>query len=424
MMDKPRIILPGDGEFTETIMRKHMPEGVVLSGMLETLLFDTFSSVMGMRGMSADFGSAHYEFDGFSHYPESYRKAADNVTIETREDAVRFFKSQNSPPLKETIARIIQDETTIDLDKYTIIPAEAPTRDTLGNLFRYFSKGKSGAIAVPLPSWHFWKNCDDEDGKSFTYFDAYDAPSFIEGFKRVSNSRKVKALLMLSPANPLFYEFSKEDVAEIDQIAQKSGIEVIVDDVMRGTKSIGNRDSVAALFEKPPFVVEGFGKRFGTGLHAISYVLAPKGKRPNVTKDKDAELLSALDLYLSYEHVSKPAIDELTARNEAFDKGFLANAPEGARIHRPDPGYLIGLVHLPDSYPLSAPDFEKNARKNRVGVRSTTNYYPSGHPQSEKLPNAVRISVGKIDSSEMEEKAALLGKGMNHIATQGSIISP
>jgi len=74
---------------------------------------------------------------------------------------------------------------------------------------------------------------------------------------------------------------------ELDSIALEYGVDIIVDDVLRGTQAFGERDTIARWFTRP-FVVEGFSKRLGEE-HAgdLSYALSPKDISLPIEADKE-----------------------------------------------------------------------------------------------------------------------------------------
>lgn len=369
---------------------------------------DAFFS--GLMGPGMGFGSAHYEFSVLPHIPENLAQDLCQA-IETNRVG-RFRKQGGFPKMDGAMREIIEEETSLDLGKYRMYATCMQTRKTIRTVLTSIAKRTNKPIALPVPNWHFWNMCGDNPEKiPFTYFDATNAKELVEGFDMVSRSGDVGSLVLTSPANPLLYDLSREDVAEIDRIAATRNVKVIIDDVLRGTKPLGQRDSIASWFEKPPYVIEGFGKRFGEGaLAGMSYVLVPRGEK--VAKPQLHWICnsnSGVILRMAHKYATEPALKELEARNAAFDKGLLAAGPQGLTVTRPYQSSLISLVSLPADFPMSSQGFAIGAHYRGIEVAPMDVFYPPGHRIPTQQPEKIRVTVGHFSSDSIQRTAGFLG---------------
>lgn len=406
----PRFLIPGAG-FMEAGMIE-VDLGSLRSG--EDIFSALLSRIVGLsREPVADFGSAHYDFDLVRHLPNEFVEGLARA-VDARNEG-QFCRKLDLPRIRGAVERILGEETSLDLSRYRIHPSCKSTRSTLRTVFDSLTNGTQKSVALPVPNWHFWCMYEDKhETTPFRYFNALNPKELVEGFDQVSRSGDVGALVLLSPANPPLYELSRDDVSEIDRIAAQRGVKVIIDEVMRGTRPIGQRDSIASWFQNPPFVVEGFGKRFGEGpLANISYVLVPRGER--ITKPKvckRCDIAGGALLNVAFDSATQPAIQELDARNAAFDRGLLSTAPTGVTIQRPYSSFLVSLVNLPERFPITPRDFAFEALDRGASVSPLDVFYPENYNIPNSFPGRLRITTGHIGSDRMENGAAYLGAGI------------
>jgi len=368
----------------------------------------------GMDEVEYDFGSAHYLFNAFQHVPdEPYDYLTQIIKKFGRREPLSQSDKQQISSFEEVVRKMLSDETTLDLSEHTFYGIDGSTRDaldiTLSSLVGVSARKK---IALPIPNWHFHEM--SENAKKlykFTYFEALDEESLVNGFKKVAEKENVKILLLAMPAVPLMYNVSESAGKEMNDIALKHGIDIVIDDVLRGVQPMGQRNSIARYFTRP-YIVEGFSKRFGDENFAhLSYVLTPhKGvKIRKFCESEEYSLISGLGTKLALSYASIPALEELQMRNQAFDDGLLYDTAEGTLIRRPSTTHLTSLVEVPANFKIKMQVFQQICFSNDIDISIPSEYYPAQFSPSPSLERLFRITVGRMDVEKIYRGANILG---------------
>jgi len=271
---------------------------------------------------------------------------------------------------------------------------------------------------LPLPNWHFW-GIKDKYGNpfDFVFFDGYTPEQLVDNFKKAVRKNSISALILVDPANPMMYSLSEEQAKEIDRVAMDNGIDIIVDDVLRGVKPLGKRDSVARFFTRP-YVVEGLSKRFGDKpLGECSYVIVPKdssfsGRKCNCTDD-DKKLM-AMVVKNAIQYASEPAIEEYTRRNTAFDEGLREQAPTEVEVIRPYPSHIISLIEVPNKCNISAYNFAVACLKKGVLTSPIPGFFPDNFSVDEEHSRLLRITVGRAPADMIKIGAQIIGTELSY----------
>lgn len=393
-------------------------------GAFSSFMSEALASLFGGRRKEPefDFGSACMGYDIYQEMPGRVsRKLYRLRELEKEKGSGAIINKVR--PVRAEIAKLLRSETAIRFNEEQIIPYHNQTRVTLDYLFTKIAGDDK--IAMPLPSWHFWsmKECPCMRASyTMAEFDATDEDQLVEGFKRLAeHDTKVKGLILNSPSNPLMYVITPECAGQLDEIALKYGIEIVVDDVMRGSQPVGNRGSIAEDFSRP-YVVEGFSKRFGffgkrvkettnlcdLQLAGLSYILVPEDDRCELVFEEERSALYGEVLRAAMKYSDQNINNMLGVRNLKFSRIMAQVFPE-AEVIRPSDTSMISLLELPGDF-----DFDSSRvgdfLEDEIGirVRDMTAFYP-GHKPNRFGDNLFRISVGNIYGRELEEGAAKLG---------------
>lgn len=320
----------------------------------------------------------------------------------------RTFDKSEFPRLQSletSLRNLVESENgVVNGNNFYALPFQ--TRDTLTRVFHEFATKKQKKIAIPLPSWHFWglKNVNGP-AHQFSYFEAKSESELVDNFRSSAKSNDIGALVLVNPSNPLQYLLSKSGAKELDKIAQKYGITLILDEVLRGTMPIDARKSSALWFDNP-VVIEGLSKRFGDEpLGNLSYCISPTPIR----FDTDFFPETARHFYgsvvgLAMKYASQPVVDELTARNMAFDLGFNSGSSDGAEIMWAFPSSLTSLVRLPKKSSLSAMELAtKMLESSNLCVNPLQIFYPDGYNVPKDMRDIFRVAVGRYDAQDMRK---------------------
>ncbi|MFC1801288.1 hypothetical protein ACFLZB_02400 [Nanoarchaeota archaeon] len=388
----------------------HFSPGAIPELLSRSLFGDDSSSE------NYNFASAHFNYmisrDFSSDLSDMLDARARFVANRQAKDAIKAY---GWPTANSVVAEMLNKETNLDVAEERIVPFNKRTRIALDALLSKLVGDDQ--VALPVPNWHFWDMGKFSKGDySYAYFDAFDEGQLVEEFGKIASKKDVKALVLLSPTNPLFYNISEAAAKEIEAVALKNGVVVVVDDVLRGTNPVGQRNSFGEYFSQA-YVVEGFSKRFGElPLGKFSYVLIPEGGvylEPSFTPRNTCLEVGIIQAALK--HSTEPAIEELKKRNKTFDEGLRSVCPE-AQIVRPSESYLISLVRLPSG--IDACELDGALESQGVSVYHSCKFIPHEYEMDHKRPDLnswLRITVGMMSAEKIREGAVAIGSAIHYM---------
>lgn len=372
-----------------------------------------------------DFGSAHYHYNIYRDFPpdvlEQLEQARREYIAIGRAQASGAFPSHNPDAglLERRICQMLLDETSLSPTEDRIAPLPTMvTRVAIDHLLSAILP-QGSSVALSLPNWHFWEKLGGyQRGEySFAFFDAINEEQFVSGFANVASRQDVRALIMASPTVPLMHTFSEAALNEVDRIALRENVAIIIDDVLRGVQPIGERDSIARYFTNP-FVVEGFSKRFGDNpLGQLSYILLPPGSQDGSGAMhpvfwNDASFLRKV-LDAAFQYSSTPAIEELRRRNKAFRRN-LGPLPEEVRLIQSSPTHITSLLDIPPGPGKETHGFCNLVKSRRIAVSCIEAFYPPGYSVPRdihgKVANEYRVTVGLMPRRKISRGAKALGE--------------
>jgi len=368
-----------------------------------------------------DFGSAHFDYDVYSDFPPELTDWIVEMNEGEHHENARLV--EGVVPVETVVADMLRSETSLQFNDNQVIPHYCTTRCALDFILKKIVG--DGRIALPLPNWHFWEEggCTEVESRySFDYFPGRNEDQLIEGFKSSAMKDDVKALILVDPANPLMYRISEACARELDDIALRNGVDVIVDDVLRGVQPIGDRDTIARHFTRP-YVIEGFSKRFGDApLGYLSYILLPEDKVGSIGASGTGSALFGTVLGAAMEYSTEKVEAVYRERNAEFDRVMNETSP-GVKITRPSDTHIVTLLEMP-------PNFLANCSKLRSNLWTTHDlvsqvmfdHYPPGDFGFE--PDAsdaklMRIAVGMMEGPVLTYGTRILGSGINVVCNYG-----
>jgi aspartate/methionine/tyrosine aminotransferase len=361
-----------------------------------------------------DFGSAHFFWDLPVCIPGHVARTL--VEIKKTEPWKMDEGDYSDKPwmkLEDAVAYMLEKETTLNYGNFNRYVRNKRTRETISELFDHVTRTTGKPVVMPLPNWRFWKMDDCCNGHDFEFYDAVDERQLVEGFERVAKRKRVGGLILVNPTNPLLQDISEKACRAIDAIAVKYGVSIIVDEVMRGNRPLGDRDSIGRFFTAP-YIVEGMSKRFGdrTVLEETSYVLAPKGVKLDPVHEprNHFRYFAGTFLKAAMDYASEDALDELSARNRAFDLGISKTCP-AIKLFRPFNRCLVTLLTLPQEMKMSAYRFgEMLARNCSIDTTPFDSFYPDKRAKDSSILNKLRITVGRSVIESIRDGSRILGE--------------
>ncbi|MEK6889883.1 MAG: hypothetical protein AABX35_01715 [Nanoarchaeota archaeon] len=419
-MDK-RIIRLGDGEGFIVSLPIGTGEGISQEAHKEVAraLLSLFTGTLTSKQRYCFSAGSFLEFNPEAYIPLSKAMEINEMlaNISSRPPFFRSSRKELEDRLASSMSKMLAKETTLDLKKFNIHPVRGSTRDAIEPLFNHFKKSRK-SIALPIPNWYFWDNEHGVRGNhSFKYFEALNEDQLVSGFKKLAKKGEVGSVVISNPMTPLGYEISRGAAKEIDCLALQNGVKVLVDDVLRGTRELDNRDTLASVFTNPYFA-EGFGHRIAldNNIGSLSYVGIPKNDRKvKMPEFEHPQYIPAfVPLFeLVMEHASGPALEELRKRNSEFDAGFRETAPDSIKLKRLYPTSITSLITLPDNIVSDGVDIEYSAKKKYgAGIAPINMFYPDNHSIPKNMHRNLRSSVGGTPLNRIREGARLMGMGL------------
>lgn len=177
--------------------------------------------------------------------------------------------------LSEVCRGIVFGETSFDPAKYDMFVASSGARGSIIHLLSNFVGGDRRKVIYGSPNWSFYEVVKLVPDAVPEAVPALSGDEFVQRFSELERKDEVAATIIVDPANPLGYRFSRENIRDLEEIASKHGIHVIFDDVFRGMNVQGDRHS-ASEYSENGIVVETTSKRFGVRGLGVTWTLVPK----------------------------------------------------------------------------------------------------------------------------------------------------
>jgi len=303
--------------------------------------------------------------------------------------------------MEDAISNMLREETTLP-ESGLILPRHTSTRYVLSDIM----KKLDGAIGIPVPNWNFWAALREKN-HDFMFFDGLTEDRLLDGFTKLAERGMLNSLLLVDPANPMGYRITQKMAKEIDEVALRYGIEILIDDVSRGTLPVGQRESIGTYFTRP-YVVEGFSHRLGEGFFGnSSYVYVPDESMDiGFSQEKRPCICGPIFEYV-YKNLTANISHMISERNTAFDSGLS----DEIELIRPSNTSLISLVRFPDG--IDSDEFLVHAKEVGITFAEIGWFYPGGFDVPPEARNIARIGVGYDNPVECFNAAQRLSIALN-----------
>ena len=230
--------------------------------------------------------------------------------------------------LEEIARQILEDETNLNLDNYNLRVSAGGARGAIATVINSVVTRKKSLVVYASPNWVFDSLVTNLTKAQPCNFHATTADEFTERFEKGANDN-VASVILIDPANPLSYRFSREHIERIEQISEQYGIVPIFDDVFRGMQEKGGRYS-SSEHSYNSVIVETSSKRFGARGIGATWTLIPKtaGFSPDISVGcQGCENIAATITQALYETGYGERIRQfITNNSKAFLKGFYSES--------------------------------------------------------------------------------------------------
>lgn len=353
------------------------------------------------------FGSGHLDYDPLDHLPGDVMMELQRIGDLER----------NTKPMEVVVKKILDAETSLNAPEARIKPFIGRTREAIDYALSNIAMDKR-RVALPVPNWSFWQHMGIDQGGlySFDFFRALNPEELVTNFQSLAKTETLDAVILTSPSNPIGYRIDSSTAKEIDKIAQRYGVAVVVDDLLRGVQPLGDRESIAVNFSQP-YVIEGFSHRFGQVLGEFSYILVPEGVEPfHLPLAMQYGLSEAVEF--CYEHSSEKVTEELVRRNNAFDEGIRSHVPD-IEIVRPSKSSITSVVTMPEGAPSDADSFCRASLVAGVRAYPVNSFMPRSVEGPLETAYKFRVAIGSMPVSSIKQGATILGDGLSYSQNRG-----
>lgn len=270
-------------------------------------------------------------------------------------------KATSEKPLEEVAMQILEDETNLNLANYNLRVSAGGARGAIATVINNVTTRKKPLVVYSSPNWIFDNLVTNLTKAQPCSFHATTADEFIERFEQGANDN-VAAVILVDPANPIGYRFSREHIERIEQVSEQYGIVPIFDDVFRGMQKEGERYS-SSEHSHNSVIVETTSKRFGARGIGATWTLIPKtiGFTPDISVScQGCENIAATITQALYETGYGERIRQfITNNSKAFLKGFYTES-------KSMPGEFRQAF---ESMPIMTYHFQPNDKFNSLTLR-------------------------------------------------------
>lgn len=378
----------------------------------------------GLKNIPINMQSAHLNYDITRFIPQEIRDEIRKNKDKWLENP-EIYINKNYPTATEIIFQTIKDETGLNPTKELIKYSNHRARISIERIIDKHYELTGKPTIVRTPNWSFWKpNVVEDIGNKITTITAFEDDDFLNKLEDEVKTKPNRALLLTNQLNPLCEKESEETLIEISKIAEKYGLQVIIDDILRGTNFSDDRESIGIYFSTP-IIIEGFSKRYGDlTIGNNSYVLFPRKEElekygTSFPPNEERYPGKLLELARIYSDNQTPKT--LADRNQLFDSIFNKYNHQST-IHRVSESSIITRIQLPKNITKSPEYITSEVRKQNVLISPMRIFFKEYNPQqmmslvrgsvplNHEKENSLRISLGRTPKTHVSEAAKIIGE--------------
>jgi aspartate/methionine/tyrosine aminotransferase len=192
-----------------------------------------------------------------------------------REGVTHYTDTQGIPELRLAIAAHYHSKYGVNVDPDNVIV----TLGTSPALFMALSAlvEKGDEVIITDPGYACYKNMIEFVSGKPVPVPVYDDEGYLIDPERLkkSISKKTRAIIINSPANPTGTTLTRENMEEISHLAEKYGFYIISDEIYHGLNYSG-KDISALEVSQNAIVINGFSKTYAMTGWRLGYLIAPR----------------------------------------------------------------------------------------------------------------------------------------------------
>lgn len=238
------------------------------------------SLTLEITAMAADLKSKGVDIIGFGagepdfETPENIRKAAVDAI---EKGMTRYTATTGIPELKKAICEKFKKDNGLDYEPKNIIVSSGAKQSLYNAFAAILNEGDE--VIVPNPYWVSYPEAVKLADGTPVLVDAREENGFkydIEDLKKAVNE-KTKAIIVNSPSNPTGGVYTREELAEIAELAVEKNIFIVSDEIYEKLIYDGEHVSIASLGDEIKdltIVVNGMSKAYAMTGWRIGYAAA------------------------------------------------------------------------------------------------------------------------------------------------------
>lgn len=207
-------------------------------------------------------------------------KVIKDATIKSIENGDVFYTSNYGiMPLREAVAEKLREENNLDYTAKEVLITAGATESIFDSYSLILEEGDE--ILLPNPCWPNYVNAAHIMGAKPVRYSLAEENDFQIDFDELEGlvTEKTKAIVIITPSNPIGSMFSQETLEKLADFAKKKDILVISDEIYEKIV-YGNKEhiSIASLdgMKERTITINGFSKTYSMTGFRLAYIAAPE----------------------------------------------------------------------------------------------------------------------------------------------------
>ena len=207
-------------------------------------------------------------------------KVIKDATIKSIENGDVFYTSNYGiMPLREAVAEKLREENNLDYTAKEVLITAGATESIFDSYSLILEEGDE--ILLPNPCWPNYVNAAHIMGAKPVRYSLDEENDFQIDFDELEGlvTEKTKAIVIITPSNPIGSMFSQETLEKLADFAKKKDILVISDEIYEkivyGNKKHISMASLDGMKERT-ITINGFSKTYSMTGFRLAYIAAPE----------------------------------------------------------------------------------------------------------------------------------------------------
>ncbi|WP_019137947.1 pyridoxal phosphate-dependent aminotransferase [Peptoniphilus timonensis] len=207
-------------------------------------------------------------------------KVIKDATIKSIENGDVFYTSNYGiMPLREAVAEKLREENNLDYTAKEVLITAGATESIFDSYSLILEEGDE--ILLPNPCWPNYVNAAHIMGAKPVRYSLAEENDFQIDFDELEElvTEKTKAIVIITPSNPIGSMFSQETLEKLADFAKKKDILVISDEIYEkivyGNKKHISMASLDGMKERT-ITINGFSKTYSMTGFRLAYIAAPE----------------------------------------------------------------------------------------------------------------------------------------------------